>query len=68
MLSIMLCVNWVCEVAFDDLEWVSENTSAMQVEDVMGRDLNYELCIPCGAVEHGVVLSAHAVESNNGRR
>ena len=24
MLSIMLCVNWVCEGAFDDDEWVSE--------------------------------------------
>ena len=47
MLSIMLCVNWVCEGAFDDHEWVSENTSDMQVEEVMGRELDYERCIPC---------------------
>ena len=43
----MLSVNWVCEGAFDDHEWVSENTIAMQVEGVMGRDLDYGLCIPC---------------------
>ena len=47
MLSIMLCVNWVCEGAFDDQEWVSESTSTMQEEEVMGRDLDYEICVPC---------------------
>ena len=47
MLSIMLCVNWVCEGAFDDHECVSENTNAMQIEELMGKGLDYELCIPC---------------------
>ena len=47
ILSIMLCVNSVCEGAFDHHEWVFENTIDMQVEDVLGMDLDYELCIPC---------------------
>ena len=47
MLSIMLCVNWVCEGAFNDHDWVSENTIAMQVEEAMGRDSDYKLCMPC---------------------
>ena len=47
MLSIMFCVNWVCEGAFDTHEWVSENTVDVQVEEVMGRDLDHELCITC---------------------
>ena len=47
MFSIMLCVSWFCERAFDEHKWVSENTIDMQVEEVMGRDLDHELCIPC---------------------
>ena len=47
MLSIMLCVNWVCAGTFDDHEWASESTFAEQEEDVIGRDLDCELCIPC---------------------
>ena len=43
----MLCVNWVCEGAFDDHEWVSESTTAMREEEVMGRELDYEICNPC---------------------
>ena len=46
MLSIMLCVNWVCEGAFDDHEWVSESTTALQEAEVMGRDLDYEIFVP----------------------
>ena len=46
MLSILLCVNLVCAAAFDDHEWVSESTIAEQ-EEVMGRELGYEICIPC---------------------
>ena len=47
MLSIMLCVNWLYARTFDDGEWVSESTIAEQEEEVMNRDLDYELCIPC---------------------
>ena len=46
-LSIMLCMNWVCAGVFDDHEWVSESTIAEQEEEVMGRELDYEICIPC---------------------
>ena len=42
----MLCVNWVCEGTFDDDEWVSESTIAMQEEE-MGRELGCEICVPC---------------------
>ena len=42
----MLCVNWVCEGTFEDDEWVSESTIAMQEED-MGRELGCEICVPC---------------------
>ena len=45
MLSVMLCVNWVCAGTFDDHE--SDSTIAEQEEEVMGRDLDYEICIPC---------------------
>ena len=47
MLSIMLCVNWVCAGTFDEHEWVSESTIAEQDEEVMGRDADDEICIPC---------------------
>ena len=47
MLSIMLCVNWVCAGTFDDHERVSESTTAEQDEEVMGRDADDEICIPC---------------------
>ena len=45
MLSIMLCVHWVCAGTFDDHEWVSESTIAEQEEEVMGRDVDDEICI-----------------------
>ena len=47
MLFIMLCVNWVCAGTFDDHEWVSESTIAMQEEEVMGMELDYENSVPC---------------------
>ena len=33
-------------IDFDDHQWVSESTFAEQ-EEVMSRDLDYEICIPC---------------------
>ena len=46
MLSMVLCVNWVCAGAFDDHEGVSESTIAEQEEEVMGRELDYDICLP----------------------
>ena len=46
VLSIMLCMNWVCAGTFDDHEWVSENTIIQHVEEVMGRELDHEIGIP----------------------
>ena len=37
----------VCAGTFDDHGWVSESTIAEQGGEVMGRDLDYEICIPC---------------------
>ena len=56
LLSIMLCMNWVCAGTFDGYEWVSESTITQQ-EEVMGRELDYENCVQCGAV----VLGANTV-------
>ena len=69
MLSIILCVNWVWAGTFDDHEWVSESAIAEQEEEVMGRDVDYEICIP-SVVQWSMlwVFRAHAVESNFGRR
>ena len=47
LLSIMLCKNWVCARAFDDHEWVSESTITEQQEEVMGKEQEDEICIPC---------------------
>ena len=47
MLSIMLCINWVCAGTFVDHEWVSESTISQHVEEVMGRELNYGIDSPC---------------------
>ena len=63
MLSFVLCVNWVCEGAFDDHEWVSVSTIAMQ-ENLRLRSL-YSVR---GAMVHVVVFRAHTVKSNIGRR
>ena len=46
MLSIMLCVHWVCAGTLDDQEWVSDSIIAEQEEEVMSRVLDYEICIP----------------------
>ena len=40
-------MNWLCAGVFDDHEWVSESTIAEQGEEEMGRELDYESCIPC---------------------
>ena len=47
MMSIMLCMNWVCADTFDDHEWVSESTTAQHVVEVMGMELDYKIGIPC---------------------
>ena len=47
MLSILLCVNQVCAGTLDVHEWVSESTIAEQDEEVIGRDADDEICIPC---------------------
>ena len=47
MMSIMLCMNWVCAGTFVDLEWVSESTIAQHVEEVMGMELDYKIGLPC---------------------
>ena len=46
LLSIMLCMSCVFAGSFDDHEWVSESTITGQ-EEVMGKELDYEICIPC---------------------
>ena len=42
-------MTWVCGGTFDHHEWVSESTIDEQEEadEVMGRYLYYEICIPC---------------------
>ena len=52
------------EEAFDDHEWVSEDTVRGSNVQVVGLRTLHSVC---GAVEHAVVLSAHEVESNNGQ-
>ena len=42
----MLDVNWVCEEAFEEQEWVSELTVAMLEKEVL-VDFDYDLSIPC---------------------
>ena len=63
----MLCMNWVCAGTFDDHEWVSGSTITQHEEEVMGRDLDCEICIPCVAVEYAVIFRTHAVKSYTGR-
>ena len=47
-MSIMLCTNWVCAGIFDNHLWVSESTlTEQEEEEVMGKELAYEICIPC---------------------
>ena len=47
LMSIVLRMNWVCAGIFDDHEWVSESTITQHEEEVMGMELDYEICIPC---------------------
>ena len=47
ILSILLCANWVCAGTFDDHEWVSESTITQYDEEVLGRELDFENCVPC---------------------
>ena len=69
LMSIMLCVNWVCAGTFVIHEWVSESTITQQEEvEVMGREFGLRKLYPvCGAMVYVVVLSAHTVESNAGK-
>ena len=39
-------VNWVCEDALDDQEWVSELTISIEENEVFVA-LNYEIDVPC---------------------
>ena len=39
-------MNWICAGTFEDREWVSESTIAEQEEEVMGRDLDFNICVP----------------------
>ena len=49
----------VCAGTFDGHGWVSESTSVMQEgEDVMGRELDYEICIACSVQWWMLWLSA----------
>ena len=47
LLSTMLCENWVSAGTFNDHEWVSESTITQHEEEVMGMELDYEICILC---------------------
>ena len=47
ILSVMLCVTWVCAGNFEGHEWVSESTMAEQEDEVMGGELEYMPCVPC---------------------
>ena len=44
LMSIMQCTSWVCAGTFDNHEWVLESTITEQ-EEVVGKDLDYEICI-----------------------
>ena len=39
-------MNWVCAGTFDDQEWLSESTITQHEEEVMGMELDFEICIP----------------------
>ena len=47
MMFIMLYPNWVCACTFENHEWVSESIITQYVEEVIGMELDYEICIPC---------------------
>ena len=47
LLSIILCMSWVCAGTFDDHEWASDSTTTQQEEELMGKELDYENCVPC---------------------
>ena len=47
LMSIMLCMNWICAGTFDVHEWVPESTTVQHVEEVMGMELDYKIGIPC---------------------
>ena len=40
-------MNWVCAGTFDNRELVSASTITEQEEEMMGKELDYEICIPC---------------------
>ena len=63
MLSIMLRANWVCAETFDDHESVSEGTIAEQEQEVMGRELDYDICIP-RVVQWSMLWFLHSTRAN----
>ena len=72
LLSIKSWMNWVYAGTFVDHESVSESTIIQEEEEeeeeVMGRELSYEICIPC-VVQwvHAAVLRANTFKSNVGK-
>ena len=54
LFSIMESVNWVCEEACEEHEWVSELTVFMQEEEILVA-LNYRIDVLC-VVQRGVLL------------
>ena len=46
ILSIMKSVNWVCEEALEEHEWVSPLTISTKEEEVL-TELDSEIDIPC---------------------
>ena len=63
MMSIMLCMNWVCAGTFDDQEWVSESTIAQHVEEVVGMELDCKIGFPC-VVQWGLLWSSAPTRLN----
>ena len=58
MLSILESVNWVCEDALEEHEWVSPLTNSLkeEEEEVLLAELDYEIDIPwCGTMEISLV-------------
>ena len=47
LMSMMLCMNWVCAGTVDDHEWVSESTITQHEEEVMGMESDHDISIPC---------------------
>ena len=58
MMSIMLCMNWVCVGTLEDHELVSRSTISQHVE-MLDMKLDYGFDVPCVVHEPIVVFSKH---------